>query len=331
MNSFIDANMEKSLGEAYRYCQWLTRSHYENFPVASWLLPKEKRPAIAAIYAFARSADDFSDEAKYQGRSLELLNAWREALWTVCGGSAGDSPTPPFVLRQAQHERHPIFIALADAIRRCGLPVQMLDDLLTAFTLDVTKRRYADWEELMTYCRYSANPVGRLVLTVFGYPDPELHLLSDRICTALQMANHWQDLSIDFGEKDRLYVPQDMMRSWGVTEEDLKNASSFPRKRESLTRDDPRLRGDDIDEVVASNFRSLIQELVHRARLLFDAGEPLIRRVSDRRLRLELKLTVAGGRAILDRIEAAGCDVFRHRPVLSTGAKLRLLTHALLS
>ena len=292
--------MEKSpLAEAYRYCEWITVHHYENFPVASWLLPKQKRPAIAAIYAFARSADDFADEGKYQGRSLELLNAWKTALW-----AATSSDPQAACSTDGVPTAHPIFLALTDAIHRWHLPVQLLQDLLTAFTMDVTKRRYADWEELMTYCRCSANPVGRLVLTVFGIRDPALHQLSDQICTGLQLANHWQDLSVDVLEKDRLYIPLDLMTRHGVTVEDLK------RKR------------------VSAEFRALMEELVQRAGAFFDAGEPLLGRVTGR-LRVELKLTLLGGRAILDRIAAAGYDVFRKRPVLSTGAKLNLLAHAL--
>lgn len=282
------------LHEAYQYCQWLTYNHYENFPVASWLLPKEKRPFIAAIYAFARSADDFADEAKYRGKSLENLKWWREKL-LACSTNGGAS--------------HPIFIALADAIRQCQLPVQLLDDLLTAFTMDVTKRRYANWEELATYCRYSANPVGRLVLHVFGIEDPKLQEFSDSICTGLQMANHWQDLAIDFIEKDRLYVPQDFLTHHGVTEEELRATQRSPP---------------------SENIQHLLKELVFSARLLFDQGEPLLQACSGR-LRLELKLTLLGGRAILDKIEQVEYDVFRRRPVLSTGAKLKLLAHALLS
>lgn len=293
--------------EAYRYCEWITAHHYENFPVASWLLPKAKRPFIAAIYAFARAADDFADERKYQGRSLELLNAWTRALRACASNDPQAACSAGGVLTE-----HPIFIALADAIRRCHLPPQLLADLLTAFTMDVTKRRYADWEELLTYCRYSANPVGRLVLTVFGVQDPALHAMSDHICTGLQMANHWQDLSLDLPRKDRLYIPLDLMARHGVTVEDLK--AFRPGTLEGQ-------RG-------LTPFKGLMAELVERTRAIFKEGEPLLERVSGR-LRLELKLTLLGGRAILDRIAAADYDVFNRRPVLSGRAKLKLLVHAL--
>ncbi|MBI3317540.1 MAG: squalene synthase HpnC [Candidatus Omnitrophica bacterium] len=279
------------LRQAYRYCQWLTDSHYENFPVASWLLPRQKRPHVAAIYAFARSADDFSDEAKYQGRSEELLLAWRKALK---GNGLSD---------------HPIFLALSDTIHRAHLPVQLLDDLLTAFLMDATKRRYADWEELLTYCRYSANPVGRLVLWIFGIEEEALARFSDSICTGLQLANHWQDLRIDLVEKDRLYIPQTLLDEHRISVEELKGFASRP-----------------VDE----RFRRLMKELLRRTRTLFDEGEPLLASVKGR-LRLELKLTLLGGREILNLIESNGHDPFRRRPVITALKKTQLLAHALFS
>lgn len=295
------------LPQAYRYCEWITTGHYENFPVASWLLPRAVRPHIAAIYAFARSADDFADELKYRGRSLELLQGWRAALrlmGTDCfskpGFTNGEKQPVPF--------SHPIFLALADTVRRRDLPVQLLDDLLTAFTMDVTKKRYADWEELLTYCRYSANPVGRLVLLVFGIREPRLHDYSDRICTALQLTNHWQDLRIDWA-KGMLYVPQSLLREHGMEEADLQRTESVASSQK---------------------FRALMADLVARARRLFDEGAPLIREVSGP-LRLELKLTLLGGRAILDRMEGVGHDVFARRPVLSKFSKIGLLARAVFS
>lgn len=280
----------QKLQEAYRYCRWITEHHYENFPVASWLLPRDKRPFIAAIYAFARSADDFADESKYQGRSLELLNLWRSSLRACTNGTRQD---------------HPIFLALSDALKRCDLPIQLCDDLLTAFIMDVTKKRYADWEELLTYCRYSANPVGRLVLRIFGYQDEQLLQLSDYICTGLQLANHWQDLAVDLA-KDRLYIPQDFLERYQVSEKNLFSHEATP------------------------GFQSLMEELVTQAHVLFDAGEPLLDHVRGR-LRWELKLTLLGGRAILNRIGAARYDVFRHRPALSAFNKLTLGAYALFS
>ena len=285
------------LQRAYRYCEWITCRHYENFPVASLLLPRAQRPHVAAVYAFARSADDFADEARYHGRSLELLSKWRAALWACSGAKNGNRP------------EHPIFIALANSIRECGLSVQLLDDLLTAFSMDVTKRRYENWEELLTYCRYSANPVGRLVLTIFGYQEQRLHQLSDKICTALQMANHWQDLRIDTA-KDVLYVPKTLLRQFGVEEQQLKDfLGGVP---------------------VTLTFRKLMAELVKRADDLFIAGESLPAHVSGS-LRLELRLTVLGGRTILEKIRRNNYDVFGRRPVISALDKVRLLSRGLVS
>ncbi|MCM8811537.1 MAG: squalene synthase HpnC [Candidatus Omnitrophica bacterium] len=284
------------LHQSYRYCEWIAYHHYENFPVASLILPKEKRSHVAAVYAFARSADDFADEIRYQADSLELLEAWRAALW-ACQNGGG-----------VKLVSHPIFIALAHSITTCGLPVQLLDDLLTAFRMDVTKRRYENWQELLDYCRFSANPVGRLVLTIFGYQDPELHLLSDHICTGLQLANHWQDLRIDM-EKDLLYIPRDLQRRFGVDEEEFRGA---------------------MQGRMSDRFRALMAELVDRADALFKAGAALPGKVEGP-LRLELKLTLLGGRAVLERIRQVDYDVFRQRPVLSPLAKLKLLGLGLVS
>lgn len=307
------------LTRAYRYCEWITAHHYENFPVASWLLPARLRPHVAAIYAFARAADDFADEKKYEGRSLELLERWRKSLW--------------------DHSDHPIFIALSNTIREFNLPVQLLDDLLTAFTLDVTKRRYSDWDDLLMYCRYSANPVGRLVLALFGIRDAELERQSDCICTGLQLANHWQDLARDLA-RDMLYIPQDLMRQYGVTETELtkyaNGAGKRSRTRSTLVSRSERtpVDGDSRPRSCGTaprqEFRTLLAELVTRARRLFDEGEPLVGHLSGG-LRLEIKLTVLGGRAILDRIEKSDYDVFRHRPTISTFDKIGLLTRAVLS
>ena len=302
------------LRSAYRYCEWLTYRHYENFPVASIFLPADKRPYVAAVYSFARSADDFADEARYQGRSLELLDQWRKALWAcVQSGAGGEGQGAGnagngLVFSGVPLVSHPIFMALADSIRACRLPVQFLDDLLTAFAMDVTKRRYKDWEELMTYCRYSANPVGRIVLAVFNYHDSELNRLSDCICTGLQLANHWQDLGIDWG-KDLLYIPKILLDQYGVDEREIERIRT---------------------EGATDRFRALMKELVDRAEAFFREGESLPDRVSGS-LRLELRLTVFGGRAILNQIRKSDYDVFRNRPIISAFDKARLLVRGLVS
>ena len=322
------------LFRAYRYCEWITAHHYENFPVGSWLLPRPMRPHVAAIYAFARAADDFADEEKYRGRSLELLEQWKAALWDCARPSTGSGRAG----NDSVHAEHPIFIALSDTLQQYHLSFQWFDDLLTAFRMDVTKRRYADWEELMTYCRYSAHPVGRLVLALFGIQDPELQRLSDGICSGLQLANHWQDLRIDVAH-DIVYIPKTLMEEYGVTEPELKKyviatasvseaGSNLVFKNEiasSVPSGPPRNDG-----FLDPRFRKLMAELVSRARALFDEGEPLVRHLKGG-LRLEIKLTLAGGRAILDRIEAANYDVFRRRPSLSTLDKAHLLMKAVLN
>jgi squalene synthase HpnC len=260
-----------SIGEAYAYCEARVRAHYENFPVGLFV-PRDKRPYVHALYAFARAADDFADEPMYEGMRAEKLEQWEDRLHAAYEGRAED----------------PIFIALADTVGRLEVPKSLLLDLLSAFRQDTVKSRYESWNELLDYCRRSANPVGRLVLLVFGHRDPELLPLSDALCTALQLANHWQDVAVDLG-KDRIYVPKELRDRFSVGEWDL-NAGR-----------------------VTEGFRSLMAELVARTRGLFAAGRPLCDRVG-RDLRFEMRLTWLGGSSILDRIEAAGYDVFRRRP-----------------
>lgn len=258
--------------EAFDYCSRLTKSHYENFPVGSFLIPRDLQPAIHSLYAFMRTSDDFSDENRRPGDELERmswLNSW-EAMLADC---------------ERGHASHPIFIALRATLSQHQLPVQWLRDLLYAFKMDVTVRRYATYEDLLTYCRYSANPVGRLILTLFGYRDEELYRLSDHICTALQLANHWQDVAVDL-QKDRIYLPQEDMARFGVT--DLKGEA----------------------------FKKLLAFEVARARELFEKGRPLPEKVKGR-LRWELRFTWQGGVRILDKIEKADYDVFNKRPVVT--------------
>jgi squalene synthase HpnC len=273
----VAAPLERSWTEAesFAYCSALTLGHYENFPVGSALMPKSLQPAVHSLYAFMRTADDFADENRKAGDEAERM-AWLES-WEA-------------MLLEAQ-PKHPIFIALKSTLRQYPLPIQWLQDLLHAFKMDVTVRRYETWNQLLEYCHYSANPVGRLILTLFGYRNEELYRLSDSICTGLQLANHWQDVAIDL-KKDRIYLPQVDMKRFGVSVETL-------------------LKLDD-----KTNLQRLMAFEVSRARELFQQGKPLPERVAGR-LRWELRFTWQGGVRILDKIESANYDVFGHRPVVS--------------
>lgn len=275
--------------ESFAHCEQLARTHYENFPVGSWLLPADKRKYLWAIYAFARTADDFADEASYlDNLRLPLLENWEgqllQCMW--------------------RRPQHPVFIALKDTIETFRLPVEPFQDLLMAFKMDVLVDRYQTFDELLGYCRLSANPVGRLVLSVFGYRDPEIHELSDAICTALQLTNHWQDLATDVSN-GRIYVPLEDMARHGYGEE--------------------RLRAGVADEA----FVRLMADLVTRTRALFEQGRPLLDRVGND-LSYELRLVWLGGTSILRRIETAGYDVFRSRPTLGLASKAALLARAAL-
>lgn len=276
-----------SLARAYDYCERLARSHYENFPVGSALIPKRLRKHFYSIYAFARIADDFADEGYGEGHSererLEVLDEWRVMLRESLAGRA----------------RHPVFVALAQTIEQFDLPAPLFEDLLSAFAQDVTVRRYENFEELLDYCRRSANPIGRLILLLFGYRDDQLHQWSDDICSALQLANHWQDVAIDL-DKDRIYLPREDLSRFGMTTDDL------------------RLRR------ANDGFRRMLRFEVERAHDMFIAGKPLCTSVSGR-LGLELRVVWLGGVRILERIKQNGYDVFAQRPVITATDKLKIL------
>jgi hydroxysqualene synthase len=260
-----------SIEDAFAYCEARTKAHYENFPVGLFV-PRARRPYVYALYAFARTADDFADEPIYEGVRREKLDDWERLLDAACRGEA----------------EGPIFVALAETVRRFAIPKQLLLDLLSAFRQDVDKTRYQSWEELLDYCRRSADPVGRLVLLVFEQAGEDLPPLSDAICTGLQLANHWQDAALDY-QRGRIYVPEELLRRHGVAEWD------FAGRR------------------VSDAWRGLMGELISRSRELFERGRPLCDRVSSE-LRFEMRLTWLGGMSILDRIEAVGGDVFDRRP-----------------
>jgi phytoene synthase len=262
------------LRDAYAACEALARSHYENFPVASRLLPAPLRPHIAAVYAFARTADDFADEpGREAAERLRLLDDWRRQLHAPAAATQ-------------------TFVALHHTIGLFDLPMQLFDDLLDAFTQDVTTTRYASWAEVLDYCRRSANPVGRLVLRLCGYRDEALDRASDAVCTALQLTNFWQDLAIDW-ERGRLYVPEE---TWRACQAD---PSVLNARR------------------LTPEWSSAMAACTRRTRELFEQGRPVCDGVRGR-LRYELRATWLGGSRILDRLERAGFDVFTRRPALGT-------------
>lgn len=277
------------LQAAYKACERDCRTHYENFPVASILLPRRMRPHVAALYAFARAADDFADEGD---RSVDerhrLLDGWRARLSEAVAGATSTVQRPPEA-GEPDHTRE-IFMALGVTIRRLQLPPVLLEDLLSAFRQDVTVSRYTTWSALFDYCRRSANPIGRLVLRIGGYDDNDLDKCSDAICTALQLTNFWQDVKSDWA-RGRIYLPREEMQAHRAEETALTADSLSPV------------------------WRDAIASAVRRTRALFKDGLPLCDRLRGR-LRYEIRMTWLGGTRILDRIEAANYDVLSHRPTI---------------
>jgi squalene synthase HpnC len=273
--------------EARAYTRWLATHHYENFHVVSFLLPKRLHQDFYNVYAYCRWADDLGDEIGDRAESLQLLDWWRGELDGMYQG----------------HASHPVFVALCQTVERYGIPRQPFADLIQAFVQDQTVTRYGNWNELFAYCRCSANPVGRLVLYLCGYSDAERQRLSDSTCTALQLANFWQDVTVDL-RKDRVYIPLDIMARHGCTVEDL-----FARR-------------------FTPAFREVMREICGRARELFLEGLPLVAKV-DRRLGLDLDLFSRGGLRVLDKIERQGYDVLAARPAISKLERVRLLAAAL--
>ena len=279
-----------TLSEAYRYCQDLAAEHYENFPVASRLLPRRLRQPITVIYAFARTADDFADEGnRSPAERLKLLDDYETRLQRLLAGSPGSDP---------------VFIALADVIKRYALPIGLFQDLLSAFSQDVTKQRYENIDEVMDYCRRSANPVGRLLLYLYNQAEAENLLLSDQICTALQLINFLQDLYQDYDEHNRIYLPQDEMRKYQINEAALQNRISN------------------------TAMQNLIQLQIQRAKALLLAGAPLGNKLAGR-IGLELRMIIQGGMHILQKLENNGGNVFL-RPRLKKSDYLGIFWNALL-
>jgi len=277
-----------SVSRAFEYCLKITRSHYENFPVASLAIPKKYRPYVATIYAFARTADDFADEKQFEGTRLDRLNEWDEKLENCVKGRAN----------------HPVFTALGETIRKFNLPVSLFSDLLTAFKMDTEVSRYQTFDQVLNYCRYSANPVGRIILYLFGFPAPRFLECSDAICTALQLANFWQDTAVDL-EKDRIYIPHEDFVRFHYSEDELKK------------------------KICNENFRRLILFQAERTQRLFDQGKFLCGTIPGR-LGFELRLTWLGGAAILKKIRNSGGNVLAHRPVLRKTDILKMFFGALM-
>jgi squalene synthase HpnC len=280
-----------TLEEARAWCGRLAKTHYENFHVASWFLPKALRPHFHSIYAYCRVSDDLGDEVGSTASALALLDLWGRELDACYEGRA----------------RHPVFVALSETIRACSIPKEPFADLLTAFRQDQTVTRYASMSEVLDYCRYSANPVGRLVLYACGEVSQETKdakfRLSDATCSALQLANFWQDVRVDFA-KGRVYLPQDEMRRFGVTNETIAAGVATPE------------------------FHALLRHEVDYTRSLFEQGLPLIGMVK-RDLALDLDLFSRGGLEILRAIEHSGYDVLSARPAISKRTKFSLALRAL--
>lgn len=277
--------MTPPLEAAYAHCIDVARRHYENFPVASFLLPAHMRPHIAAIYAFARTADDFADQPHREpDERVRLLHDYRRTLHRAARGEAGPDL---------------IFVALAETIRRYALPLHLFEDLLSAFEQDVTVHRYDTWDRLLDYCRRSANPVGRLVLKVAAVHDAHAERASDALCTGLQLANFWQDFGRDWHE-GRLYVPREEIVRAFADEGDL------DRRR------------------MSAQWKIAMRACVERTRTFFSAGREVADAVTGR-LRYELRATWLGGKRILDKVEALDYDTLRQRPTLTIGDAAAIL------
>lgn len=277
-----------SVEEAREYCRRLARTHYENFSVATWFLPARLRQHFCNVYAYCRISDDLGDEVGDTAASLELLDQWEGELNACYDGQP----------------RHPLFVALADTVRGFEIPKQEFADLLTAFRQDQTVTRYQTFADLLGYCRYSANPVGHLVLYLCGYRDAERQQLSDYTCTALQLANFWQDVSADYS-KGRIYLPLEDLRRFNVSEEEIRAGKNSPA------------------------FREMLSFEVKRAREWFSSGLPLAKKVS-RELSVDIELFSLGGQEILHAIERQDYAVLGRRPVISRARKLTLVARAAL-
>ena len=275
------------VAEAERYTRRLATHHYENFNVVSWLLPRRLHQHFYNLYAYCRWADDLGDEISDPVKALALLYEWDQELRDCYAGKPS----------------HPVFIALGKTITEFDIPIEPFSDLLVAFRQDQTVRRYATWNDLFEYCRYSANPVGRLVLYLCGYRDPDRQRLSDATCTALQLANFWQDVTRDL-EKGRIYIPLEALAAHGLAEDDI------------------------VERRFDARHASLMKEVIARTRQMFAEGMPLAGTV-DSELRVDIEMFSRGGLAVLDAIEAIGYNTFERRPSIPKSKQLSLLVRAL--
>jgi len=277
-----------SLDQAHEYCRRLARTHYENFSVATWFLPKKLRQDFLNVYAYCRISDDLGDEVGDPAASLALLDEWQSELDACYEGSP----------------RHPVFVALAETVRKFEIPKHEFSDLLVAFRQDQTVTRFETFDDVLAYCRYSANPVGHLVLYLCDYHDAERQQLSDYTCTALQLANFWQDVTVDYA-KGRIYLPLEDLRRYSVNEEDLAQNRN------------------------TSAFCAMMKFEVERARDWFERGLPLVKKVN-KELAVDLELFSRGGQEILNAIERQRFAVLGRRPVISKPRRLALVARAAL-
>jgi len=287
---YLTPTVRPSLAEAQAWCKHLATTHYENFHVATFFLPAALRPHFHSVYAFCRTSDDLGDEVADTATATRLLAQWRAMLHEF--------------FAQPEQSRHPVYVALQPTIAARNLPIEPFDDLISAFEQDQSHTHHESLASLEAYSRYSANPVGRLVLLVSGYRSEELFQLSDDICTGLQLANFYQDV-VEDDARGRRYIPADAMQRFGVTNEQIH------------------------ERRFDAEFRVMMQFLVDDARARLTRGQRIVSLV-DRDLAATLSLFVKGGHAILDAIAAQGYDTLRARPVVTKEAKLRLLGGALL-
>lgn len=287
---YVTPDERPSLEQAQAWCKRLATTHYENFHVATFFLPKRLRSHFFSVYAFCRTSDDLGDEVADTATAKRLLGEWREMLHEC--------------FEHPERSMHPVYVALQPTIAACDLPIAPFDDLISAFERDQVYTRHESLATLEDYSRYSANPVGRLVLLISGYRDEHLMQLSDEICTGLQLANFYQDIVTDWEDRDRRYIPADAMKRFGVRDQQI------------------------AERRFDANFRAMLEFLVADARARLARGAGIVQLV-ERDLAATLSLFVAGGNAILDAIEAQGYDTLRARPVVTKPVRAKLLGKAL--